>query len=196
MAKMMSVATDPKKRVSKQSYISIPPSNATSASQVKPETHHVQRKLKARHLQMIAIGGTIGTGLFVASGNSLAEAGPLGCLIAYATVGIMVYFVVSSLGEMATLIPVTGSFNTYASRFIDPALGFTMGWNYWLSWAIGLPTEVTAITMITQFWLPNVESWMWTAGILVLLFCLNLLGVKGFGEAEYWFSLTKVYFEY
>lgn len=88
---------------------------------------HVKRKLKARHLQMIAIGGTIGTGLFVASGTSLALAGPLGCLIAYMTVGIMVFFVVSSLGEMATLIPVSGSFNTYASRFIDEALGFTMG---------------------------------------------------------------------
>ncbi len=88
---------------------------------------HVKRKLKARHLQMIAIGGTIGTGLFVASGTSLALAGPLGCLIAYLTVGIMVFFVVSSLGEMATLIPVSGSFNTYGSRFIDEALGFTMG---------------------------------------------------------------------
>ena len=141
---------------------------------------------------MIAIGGTIGTGLFVASGTSLAEAGPLGCLIAYSTVGIMVYFVVSSLGEMATLIPISGSFNTYASRFIEPALGFTMGWNYWLSWAIGLPTEITAITLIMQYWLPDVQSWIWSLIVLFLLLGLNLMGVKGFGEAEYWFSLTKV----
>ncbi len=88
----------------------------------------MKRKLHARHLEMIAIGGTIGTGLFVATGTALAAAGPLGCLISYLTVGIMVYFVVTSLGEMATYMPITGSFNAYASRFVDEALGFSMGW--------------------------------------------------------------------
>ena len=152
----------------------------------------MQRKLKSRHLTMIAIGGTIGTGLFVASGNSLSIAGPAGSLFAYMTVGIMVYFVVVSLGEMATLIPVSGSFNTYASRFVDEALGFTMGWNYYLSWAISLPTEIIAMTMVLRFWFPMVESWIWTLIILILLFSINMVGVDGFGETEYWLSMIKV----
>ena len=156
------------------------------------EEPKVKRNLKARHLEMIAIGGTIGTGLFVATGNSLKEAGPLGALISYMTVGIMVYFVVASLGEMATLIPISGSFNTYASRFADEALGFTMGWNYWLSWAITLPTEITAMSLIMKFWWPDIPAWFWCALILSILIAINLLGVEGFGETEFWFSLIKV----
>jgi lysine-specific permease len=89
------------------------------------------RKLEVRHLQMIAIGASIGTGLFLASGATIARAGALGALVAYLIAGICVYFVVHSLGEMATLIPTSGSFNEYASRFVDPALGFTSGWIYW-----------------------------------------------------------------
>ncbi|KAJ3220676.1 hypothetical protein HK099_004101, partial [Clydaea vesicula] len=103
--------------------------------------HHGQhegtaRKLENRHLTMIAIGGTIGTGLFLNSGALMSTVGAIGLLLAYLISGTAVYFVVSSLGEMATLIPISGSFNSYASRFVDPALGFTSGWNYFFSWII------------------------------------------------------------
>ena len=86
--------------------------------------NELKRGLKARHLSMISIAGTIGTGLFLASGSSISQAGPLGALIAYTMIGSMVFFMMTSLGEMATLIPTAGSFNTYAARFVDPALGF------------------------------------------------------------------------
>ncbi|KAJ3266007.1 hypothetical protein HK104_006186 [Borealophlyctis nickersoniae] len=93
---------------------------------------------------------------------------------------------------MATFIPVSGSFNHYASRFVDPALGFTVGWNYWFSWAVTLPSELVAAGIIMQFWLPDVPSWVWFLVILSLLFLINLIGVRSYGEAEYWLSLTKV----
>lgn len=95
--------------------------------------HHIQRRLKARHLSMIAIGGCIGTGLFMASGSAIHSAGPGGALVAYAAIGLMVYFFMTSLGEMATFMPVSGSFSTYATRFVDPSLGFALGWNYWFN---------------------------------------------------------------
>ncbi len=97
------------------------------------EKEGLKRTLKARHLNMIAIGGAIGTGLFVASGASISAAGPGGAIVAYALIGVMVYFLMTSLGEMATFMPVSGSFETYATRFVDPALGFALGWNYWYS---------------------------------------------------------------
>lgn len=101
---------------------------------MKKETHgEIRRDLKTRHLSMIAIGGSIGTGLFLASGNAIHTAGPGGALVAYVAIGIMVYFLMTSLGEMATYMPVSGSFSTYASRFVDPAFGFALGWNYWFN---------------------------------------------------------------
>ena len=85
---------------------------------------------------MIAIGGCIGTGLFVTSGGAIHDAGALGALIGYAIIGIMVFFLMTSLGEMATYLPVSGSFSTYATRFVDPSLGFALGWNYWFNWVV------------------------------------------------------------
>src|SRR5690606_20708647 len=96
----------------------------------KTNTSQLNRGLKARHMTMIALGGSIGTGLFLASGGAIASAGPGGALLAYAAVGIMVYFLMTSLGELATYMPDSGSFETYASRFVDPSLGFAMGWNF------------------------------------------------------------------
>lgn len=93
----------------------------------------MKRELKTRHLSMIALGGSIGTGLFVTSGSAIAKAGPGGALLAYCGIGIMVFFLMTSLGEMATYLPVSGSFSTYATRFVDPALGFALGWNYCLT---------------------------------------------------------------
>ncbi|KAH6572294.1 hypothetical protein BASA61_005714 [Batrachochytrium salamandrivorans] len=153
---------------------------------------NIQRRLKSRHLQMIAIGGTIGTGLFVGSGATIATAGPLGSLIGFLIVGIMVFFITTSLGELAAYMPVSGSFNTYAGRFVDPALAFALGWNYWLQWSISLPSELAAAGIIMSFWCPTVPSWIWSAVILVLLVFIHSRGVEGFGESEYWLSAIKV----
>lgn len=160
---------------------------------MKKETHgEIRRDLKTRHLSMIAIGGSIGTGLFLASGNAIHTAGPGGALVAYIAIGIMVYFLMTSLGEMATYMPVSGSFTTYASRFVDPAFGFALGWNYWFNWAITLAVDISTAAIIVQFWLPNTPAWLWSAIFLILIFGLNALSVKAYGESEYWFSIIKV----
>ncbi|RUP44203.1 hypothetical protein BC936DRAFT_149791 [Jimgerdemannia flammicorona] len=152
----------------------------------------LNRALKARHITMISIGGTIGTGLFVASGSSIATAGPAGALVAYMCIGIMVYFMMSSLGEMATYLPISGSFNSYAGRFIDPALGFALGWNYWYSWAVTVAVELAAAGIVVQYWLPDINPIVWSAVCLVIMLSFNLFSVRGYGEAEYWFALIKV----
>ncbi|KAG0238401.1 hypothetical protein BGW42_005634 [Actinomortierella wolfii] len=154
----------------------------------------LKRGLKARHLSMISIAGTIGTGLFLASGKSIANAGPLGAMIAYILIGSMVFFMMTSLGEMATLIPTAGSFNTYAARFIDPALGFALGVNYFLNWAVTVAVEIVAAAMILQYWVPEsaFPAWAWSLIFLSMMVFLNVLSVQAYGEAEYWFSVIKV----
>ncbi|KAF9105364.1 hypothetical protein BGX29_000137 [Mortierella sp. GBA35] len=152
----------------------------------------VKRDLKSRHLQMIAIGGTIGTGIFLSSGGSVAAAGPLGALISYSIVGTMVFFIVTSLGEMASYLPLPGAFSTFGARFVDPALGFGLGLGYAFQWIITVTIEVTAAGMILQYWWPNLQMWIPALVFIFLLVGITLLGVKAFGELEYWFSMIKV----
>ncbi|KAJ3156315.1 hypothetical protein HDU89_004097 [Geranomyces variabilis] len=154
--------------------------------------HGLKREMKARHISMISIGGTIGTGLFVASGSTIATAGPLGALIAYAFMGFVVFCIMTALGEMATLIPVTGSFNHYASRFVDPALGFALGWNYWLSWAVTIATELAAAGVIINYWREIMPAYVWSLIILAIIVTFNLFGGRGYGESEYWLSFIKI----
>ena len=141
---------------------------------------------------MIAVGGAIGTGLFFASGGAIAQAGPGGALLAYCIMGLAVYCMMQSLGEMATQLPIAGSFEAYAERFVDPSLGFAVGWNYWFSWAITLAAELVAGALIVQFWFPHSNAALWAVGFLALLLALNLLSVKVYAEAEYWFAGIKV----
>ena len=119
------------------------------------ERYELKRGLRARHMSMIAIGGSIGTGLFLASGSTIHSAGPGGALVAYGLICVMIYFLMTSLGEMATFLPVSGSFSSYASRFVDPALGFALGWNYWYNWAVTIAVEISAAALIMKFWLPE-----------------------------------------
>lgn len=156
------------------------------------EETHLKRKLKSRHLTMISIGGAIGTGLFLSSGSAIHTAGPGGALLGYMLVGAMVYFVMTSLGEMAAYMPTSGSFSSYASKFVDPAFGFSIGWLYWFNWAMTIAAELTASTMIMKFWFPDSPSWIWSGAFLAIIFLLNYLSVKGYGEGEYWLSLIKV----
>lgn len=157
-------------------------------------THETQlrRNLKSRHLSLISLGGTIGTGLFLASGGAIHKAGSGGALIAYAAIGVMVYYLMTSLAEMAAYIPVAGSFRVYATRVVDPAFGFAIGWNYWYNWAITIAAELSAVVLIMKFWFPESPSFVWSGIALVVMFLLNYLSVKGFGEAEYWFAMIKV----
>ncbi|PYH98358.1 amino acid permease [Aspergillus ellipticus CBS 707.79] len=152
----------------------------------------LKRKLKSRHLQMIAIGGTIGTGLFIGSGTAVANGGPVGALIAYIFVGTIVYSVMTSLGEIATYIPIPGAFTAYAARLVDPSLGFAMGWIYWFSWASTFALELTATGLIIQFWDDSINIAIFIAIFWVLITCLNFLPVSFYGELEFWLSSVKV----
>ena len=157
-----------------------------------PEAQQLRRSLKARHMYMIAIGGSIGTGLFVASGATIANAGPGGALLAYALIGFMVFLLMQSLGEMATYIPLAGSFGEYARRFVSPSFGFAIGWNYWYNWAITVAAELAAAALVMKYWAPNTPGWIWSAIFLAILFGLNALSARAYGEGEFWFALIKV----
>ncbi|NNG81906.1 amino acid permease [Acinetobacter sp. ANC 5378] len=153
---------------------------------------HLQRKLGARHLNMIAIGGSIGTGLFLASGATIANAGPGGALLAYALIGLMIYFLMTSLGELATHNPTSGAFFTYGTKYVEGGFGFALGWNYWYNWAITVAFELVAVQFIMKFWFPDIPGFYWSAIFLTIIFAINALTVKGFGETEFLFSLVKV----
>ncbi|PRP86942.1 amino acid transporter [Planoprotostelium fungivorum] len=158
----------------------------------KPTTGQTQRKLKARHLSMIAIGGTIGSGLFLNSGQALASAGPVGALLGFAFMGLVVFSVTTSLGEMCAFLPIPGSFTNYATRFVDPALGFATGWNYWYSYAITLPAEITAAAIVISYWNSPVNIAVWITIFYVACFALNMIGADAYGEAEFWMAIIKV----
>lgn len=157
-----------------------------------PAEEKLHRVLKARHLSMIAIGGSIGTGLFVASGATVSQAGPGGALLAYAVVGLMVYFLMTSLGELAAYMPVSGSFATYGARYVDEGFGFAIGWNYWYNWAVTIAVDLVAAQLVMAYWFPDVPGVLWSALFLALMFGLNAISVRGFAEAEYWFAAIKV----
>jgi yeast amino acid transporter len=171
---------------------SSPGSTNGSQADVEAGRTSLQRDLQSHHLQFIAIGGTIGTGLFLGSGEALATSGPVGCLIAFIFVGGIVYSIMNSLGEMATYIPVTGSFTAYASRFVDSSLGFSMGWIYWFSWAMTFALELVAAGVIIQFWDADLSVGIFIAVFWVIFTGLNFLPIRWFGEFEMWFSSIKV----
>ncbi|KAM7214002.1 Amino acid permease/ SLC12A domain containing protein [Rhypophila decipiens] len=160
--------------------------------QVDGSISKLQRRLQSRHLQMIAIGGTIGTGLFIGSGGALATAGPAGALIAYIFIGSVVLSVMVALGEMATYIPVSGAFTSYATRFVDPSIGFAMGWIYWFSWAITFALELTITGLLIQYWDKSLHIAIFISVFWVFITGCNLLPVSFYGELEFWFSMIKV----
>ncbi len=160
------------------------------------ENQALRRDLKARHLSMIAIGGAIGTGLFVASGATIAEAGPGGALLSYLLIGVMVYFLMTSLGELSAAMPVSGSFSTYGAKYIEPGFGFALGWNYWYNWAITVAVDLVAAQLVIKYWFDTgpfgSPLWVWSAIFLAIIFMINYIEVKSFGETEFWFALIKV----
>ncbi|GMM27539.1 aromatic amino acid transmembrane transporter [Martiniozyma asiatica (nom. inval.)] len=152
----------------------------------------LKRSLKNRHIQMIAIGGAIGTGLFVGSGTALRHGGPASLVICYTLVGSMIFCVVQCLGELAVAFPVAGSFLSYNSRFIAPWWGFVMAWNYALQWVIVMPLELVAASLTIKYWNDTINSAAWVVIFYAVIVFINIFGVKGYGEAEFIFSLIKV----
>jgi AAT family amino acid transporter/D-serine/D-alanine/glycine transporter len=153
--------------------------------------NHLARSLRNRHIQLIAIGGTIGVGLFLGSAKAIHQAGP-GLLLAYALGGLAVFFIMRALGELLTYRPVAGSFATYAEEFCGPFAGFVTGWTYWFLWVVMAMAELTAIGIYVRYWFPDVPQWLPALVALVLLYGANLLAVRVFGELEFWFALVKV----
>ncbi|KAF2495423.1 arginine permease-like protein [Lophium mytilinum] len=167
-------------------------SSSDLEKQIPGTTNELQRTLKSRHLQLIAVGGTVGTGVFIASGTSLSTAGPAGALIGYAFVGTIVYAVTFSLAELSTAYPLAGSFTQHAARFVDPSLGFALGWIYWFSWAITYALELTAAGLVMQYWTEKVSIGAWIAIFWVPITALNFLPVNLYAECEVWFASIKV----
>lgn len=154
----------------------------------------LKRHLVGRHVQFIALGGSIGTGLFIGSGGALAAGGPGFLMIDFILIGVMLFMVVMALGELGAVLPVAGSFAAYSSRFIDPAVGFAMAYNYWLQWLIVLPLELVAASIVIAYWDPSevVPKGVWIAVFLICITIINFFGVRGYGEFEFFGSLIKV----
>jgi amino acid transporter len=152
-----------------------------------------ERALKSRHVQLIAIGGCIGTGLFVGSGAILANSGPASLLLAYIIMSFVIWTVMNALGEMTTYLPIKGaSPPMFIDRFSDPSMGFAAGWNYWYAYAFLVPSEITAAAIVVQYWTEAVPEAAWIAIVLVTIIILNVFMVKIFGETEFWFASIKV----
>ncbi|KAM0332331.1 hypothetical protein ACHAQA_002608 [Verticillium albo-atrum] len=157
------------------------------------DTHQtLRRDFKTRQVNMLAIAGAIGTGLIIGSGTGLSRGGPASLLIAYMTTGSIIYFVMTALGEMASFLPSDQGFNGYATRFVDPALGFATGWNYFFKYAIVLPNNLTAAGLIIQYWRPDLNVAIWVTVFAVVVISINVLQVGGFGEAEFILSSIKI----
>ena len=159
---------------------------------VEKEESGLYRELKSRHLQMITIGGCIGTGLFLTSGTALASGGPAALVLDFSIIAIMLFNVCMAMGELNVEFPVSGSFTVHSSRFLDPAWGFAIGWIYALSWLILIPLEITAAGMVISYWTTSVSVAVWITIFLILLLIVNLFGVRGYGEIEFFISLIKV----
>lgn len=150
-----------------------------------------RRGLTARHLQFIAIGGAIGSGLFLGSAAGIRSAGPA-LLFAYALGGLMVFFIVRALGEMALAHPRITTLDALADDYIHPAFGFLVGWNYWMSWILVGMVDITAMAIFVKFWFPDLPQWIPALVSLATIYGINLCGVRTFGELEFWLSLVKV----
>ncbi|EER24570.1 hypothetical protein D8B26_005097 [Coccidioides posadasii str. Silveira] len=153
---------------------------------------NLARKLSARQVQMIAIAGTIGTGLFLGTGKTLATGGPASMLISYAIVGAIVFTTMLALGEMAAFMPIAGSFCTYAGRFVDDGLGFAITWVYWFNDAVATAADLVALQLLLAYWDENFPAWAFSLIFLVVLIGLNIVSVRVYGEMEYWLSILKV----
>ena len=156
-----------------------------------PTNEGYQPTLSNRQVQMIAIGGAIGVGLFYGTGEKIAQAGP-GLVLAFVVAGIVAFFVLRAMGELVLHRTTAGSFVEYAREFIGPWAGYTCGWMYWLNWAATGVAELTAIGVYVKYWAPAMPQWLSALIALGVLLAVNLVSVRLFGELEFWFATLKV----
>ncbi|WML38605.1 amino acid permease [Neobacillus sp. OS1-2] len=151
----------------------------------------LHRGLEERHIALMSLGACIGVGLFLGSATTIKMAGP-GILVGYAVAGLIMFFIMRALGEMAIQKPVAGSFSAYARDYLGPLAGFITGWNYWFLWIVTCMAEITAIGIYMEYWFPTVPRWIWALAALVIMATINFLAVKAYGELEFWFALIKI----
>ncbi|MBA8733592.1 amino acid permease [Chromobacterium violaceum] len=151
----------------------------------------LQRELKNRHIQLIALGGAVGTGLFLGSASVLKSAGP-SMILGYAIAGFIAFMIMRQLGEMVAEEPVAGSFSHFAYRYWGRFPGFLSGWNYWVLYVLVSMAELTAVGAYVQYWWPHVPAWLTALVCFVCINGINLANVKSYGETEFWFALIKV----
>lgn len=151
----------------------------------------LKRGLKNRHIQLIALGGAIGTGLFLGSASVIQSAGP-GIILGYAIAGFIAFLIMRQLGEMVVEEPVAGSFSHFAYKYWGGFAGFSSGWNYWVLYVLVAMAELTAVGKYIQFWYPEIPTWASAAVFFVVINAINLTNVKVFGEMEFWFAIIKV----
>lgn len=157
------------------------------------QTEHtgLKRHLKVRHIRLMALGSTIGVGLFLGSASAIQIAGP-SILLGYLLAGIVAFIVLRTLGEMAVHEPVAGSFAAYANTYVGPLAGYMVGWGYWTYWIVVGIAEVTAVGIYMGIWFPETPQWIWALSSILMMGMINLIAVKVFGEFEFWFALIKV----
>lgn len=173
--------------------LSVTMSNPQFKAQVQ-EGQKLKKALEARHLSMIAIGGALGTGLLIGTGSALRTAGPGAIFITYSLIGFVVYMVLSGLGEVATFIPLADGFAGYCNRYVDEALGFACGWVYLVKYLLLPANQLVAGSLVMSFWVKSltINPGVWIAIFLVVIVVVNVLGVRFFGEIEFWLSCLKV----
>ncbi|NUA43475.1 Aromatic amino acid transport protein AroP [Dickeya solani] len=155
------------------------------------QNSQLKRGLKNRHIQLIALGGAVGTGLFLGIAQTIRMAGP-SVLLGYAIAGVIAFFIMRQLGEMVVEEPVAGSFSHFANQYWGNFAGFMSGWNYWVLYVLVSMAELSAVGIYIQYWWPAVPTWVSAAVFFVAINAINLSNVKVYGELEFWFSIIKV----
>lgn len=155
------------------------------------QSKELHRGLEERHITLMSLGAAIGVGLFLGSATAIKMAGP-GILVGYAVAGLIMFFIMRALGEMAIQKPVAGSFSKYARDYLGPLAGYITGWNYWFLWVVTCMAEITAVGIYMEYWYPDVPRWIWALTALVVMATVNFLAVKAYGELEFWFALIKI----
>ncbi|WDD92341.1 amino acid permease [Burkholderia sp. FERM BP-3421] len=158
---------------------------------MKAQDEQLHRGLEERHINLMALGATIGVGLFLGSAAAIRTAGPA-ILLTYILGGVTIFLIMRALGEMAIHNPVAGAFSRYAQDYLGPLAGYLTGWTYWFMWIVTCMAEITAVGVYMHMWFPDVPNWIWTFAALVLMGAVNFIAVKLYGEFEFWFALIKI----
>lgn len=164
----------------------------TIADPAAKPTDSLKRAMKSRHLFMITLAGVIGTGLFLGTGEVISTVGPGGTILAYCVGGLLLYLTMVCLGEMSAVMPVSGSFQAHATKFIGPGSGFMIGWVYWVSWATFIGLEFLSAGIIMRYWFPDTPTWIWSAIFIVVITGINCFTVRSFAETEYVLAAIKI----